>query len=347
MWKTARLALVGMGAALLLSEVIVRLFIPVRNVGPSFTVFDPVYGKAHRKNFSCERITPEFRMRFSTNALGHRGPDPPAFPEHGIVFLGDSFTEGLGVNDGEEFPDLIRRVLDQRFGPGAVPVVNAGIGNTGNGMWLKFLHREVHRYKPRLVVLQLMNNDFSENIQEQLFTLSETAELVEQAPLPPQTLRLVQHVVEAIPGLSYSYLFGLIREAYWMTVRPSQIPLDGKMRKTLDRLTYALVDSCVNFCLNRRIPLLILIVGFDPDRVGFMKNIIESHNNVPSIVFPSKAERPDLYYQTDGHWNVKGHEHAALAVLEAIERLHVLPHASPATSSEEAHSDLHNQSTLR
>jgi len=323
-WKTARLALVSMCAALLLNEMIVRLFVSVRNVGPSFTVYDAVYGKSHKKNFSCERITPEFRMTFTTNFLGHRGPEPPAFPEHGIVFLGDSFTEGLGVDDGEEFPDVVRRALDQRFGPNAVPVVNAGVGNNGNGRCLKFLHREVHRYKPRLIVLQLMNNDFSENIQEQLFLLSETGTLVEQSPQPPHTLRLVQNVFEAIPRLSYSYLFGLVREAYWMTTRPPQIPPDPELRKPFDRLTYAIVDSCVSFCVNARLPLLVLIVGYEPDRLGVMTHILESYD-VPSIVFPSKAERPDLYFQIDGHWNVKGHEHAALMVLEAVEAFGVLP----------------------
>ena len=43
-------------------------FVPVRNVGPSFSIYDPVYGKTLRKGLRCRRIAPEFTMSFSTNA---------------------------------------------------------------------------------------------------------------------------------------------------------------------------------------------------------------------------------------------------------------------------------------
>ena len=87
---------------LALCEVVVRIFIPVRNVGPSLTIYDPVYGKRLKKNFTATRTTPEFTMQFTTNSLGFRGPEPEVFPYRPILFLGDSFTAGYGVNDGEE-----------------------------------------------------------------------------------------------------------------------------------------------------------------------------------------------------------------------------------------------------
>lgn len=318
--RTLKLFLVGVAAALVIDEVIVRLFVPVRNVGPSFTEYDPVYGKSLKKNFSCERICPEFRMQLSTNSLGHRGPEPPTFPERGILFLGDSFTEGLGVSDGEEFPALVRSALNQRYGPDFVPVINAGIGNAGSGRWLKFLRREGKRYNPQLIVLQLMDNDFHENLQERLFVMSDDGTLLEQQPGPQGGLRFGQSLVEALPGLSYSYLLGFIREAYWATARVPKIPEDETERAKFDQITYILVDEIIRLCKLEGWPLLVMMVGFEPSRLSKMQAVVQKHR-VPYIIPPSKSERPDLYFITDGHWNAKGHEHAALMVLNAMAAL--------------------------
>lgn len=38
--RTLRLFLISVVAALLLNEVVIRLFVPVRNVGPSFNEYD-------------------------------------------------------------------------------------------------------------------------------------------------------------------------------------------------------------------------------------------------------------------------------------------------------------------
>lgn len=318
--RTLKLFLFGVVAALVINELTVRLFIPVRNVGPSFTEYDSVYGKSLKKSFSCERICPDFRMEFTTNSLGHRGPEPPAFPERGILFLGDSFTEGYGVSDGEEFPALVRSALNRRYGPDVVPVVNAGIGNVGNGRWLKFLRREGKRYNPQLIVLQLMDNDFHENLQESLFAISDDGKLVEQEPARPGGLRFVQAFVEAVPGLSYSYLIGFLREAYWAIAPVPQIPTDESERMEFDRITYHLVDEILHICKQERWPVLVMMVGFQPSRCSKMQAIVKKHG-VPYIIPPSKHERPDLYFRIDGHWNAKGHEHAALMVLDAMASL--------------------------
>jgi hypothetical protein len=44
------------------------------------------------------------------------------------------------------------------------------------------------------------------------------------------------------------------------------------------------------------------------------------------LVFPSKAERPDLYYRKDGHWNPAGHVLAATRTLTAIREAGIAPH---------------------
>jgi lysophospholipase L1-like esterase len=330
--RTLRVFVVGVVAALALDEIVVRLFVPVRNVGPSFSEYDPVYGKSLKKNFSCTRITPEFRMSFTTNSLGHRGPEPAAPLERGILFLGDSFTEGYGVNDGEEFPALVREALRARYGQAAPAVINAGVGHVGNGRWLKFLRLEGKRYDPQVIVLQLSGNDFADNISDRLFTLSDVGTLMEHDPPPPGAFRHVQWFIEAVPGLSYSYLVGLIREAYYfMSVSQHTTGRDEAEEARINRLTFRIIEEIVRLCQQQQWPLAVVIVDFETDRLQEMKAILERHN-VPHIVPPAKSERPDLYYTVDGHWNKDGHELVAFQVLEMLASLGIPKtelHATP------------------
>ena len=88
--KNLILALFSLAIGLTIAEMIVRAFIPVRNVGPSFTEYDPVYGKSLKKNFTAKRMTPEFRMEISTNSHGFRGSEIDHKFSRSIMFLGDS-----------------------------------------------------------------------------------------------------------------------------------------------------------------------------------------------------------------------------------------------------------------
>ena len=84
------LKLLVLSGSLLLSfvfiEVAVRALISVRNVGPSFTSYDPYYGRSLKVNESIRRITPEFDMQMTTNSAGYRGPEPLLDAEETIVF---------------------------------------------------------------------------------------------------------------------------------------------------------------------------------------------------------------------------------------------------------------------
>ena len=100
-------------------------------------------------------------------------------------------------------------------------MINAAIGGMGNGRWVRILRGEVWGYHPRLVVLQFSSTDFVENIQEGLFKLSASDELIELPTPPAGMLFYLDRVVDAIPGLAYSHTAGLIKLA--MT-NPSRVP---------------------------------------------------------------------------------------------------------------------------
>jgi hypothetical protein len=45
---------------------------------------------------------------------------------------------GYGVDDDKEFPELVRRSLVKTYSKNFIAVVNSGIGDNGNGRWIKF-----------------------------------------------------------------------------------------------------------------------------------------------------------------------------------------------------------------
>lgn len=324
--RDATLFLASCGLALVLAEGFVRAFVVVRDVGPSFTAYDPYYGKWLKPDFSAERITPEFRMRLTTNALGFRGPALAALPPDPLLFLGDSFTLGYGVNDGLEYPARVANELRRGGGLRAPSVINAGLGDSGNGRWIKFLRRHADGLRPRLVVLQVLENDFADNLQERLFELTPDGGLHE-LPVPPQgPLRRIQAVVEAVPGLSRSYLLGLGRQINWSRApqQAAAVPSDasGAAADAGDLLTYRLVGEAVDIGAQRGWPMLGLLVGLAPDRRRKLEAEF-TRRGVAVIALPGKSERPDLYFTVDGHWNERGHAQAAAEVLRAIEALKI------------------------
>jgi hypothetical protein len=310
--QNAVLFCVSVLVAIGLAELALRLFVPLRDVGPSFTVHDPVLGKRVKESFSTERITPEFRMRFTTNSLGFRGPEPRAGAAAPILFLGDSFTMGYGVNDGEEFPALVAQALLRRDA-GAPPVVNAGIGDSGNGYWIKFLRTRGEALAPRLVVMQVFENDFSDNLGEGLFALDADGQLVERAVPAPGLMRKAQRVIDAVPLLPASHLVGLMRQV-GLPSRAGAPP-----RPTRDELTLRVLEEAVRSAEARNLDMLAMVVGLSPARREQVTALFRRHG-VPAVVLPSKDERPDLYYVVDGHWNAAGHAFAADALVHAITR---------------------------
>jgi hypothetical protein len=319
-FRNGALVLVSILVSLGVSEIMVRLFVPVRNIGPAFSTYDPIYGKRLKKRFSTRRISTEFTMRLTTNSLGFRGPELPSVPHSTIVFIGDSFTMGYGVNDGEEFTFLVGKALKEKYGKNKVSILNAGMGDNGNGWGVKFLRDEAIRFNPCFVFLQLAYNDFNNNIREGLFDLTYSGELRE-LPVPrPSPLRVVQRGLEAVPGLSNSYLVGFARQVLSKMKaralnRPRKNTSAGINRK--ERLTYRLLEASLNLCHGKGWPVVVITVGIEGRRLLEVERILKAHN-VPIIKAPSKRERPALYYRKDAHWNDKGHAHMARLILNHL-----------------------------
>ena len=323
-WKNIALSLTVFLVSIGFAELFVRNFIPVRNVGPSFTTYDPIYGKKLKKDFSAQRITPEFTMQISTNSSGFRGPEIGTLSSRPILFIGDSFTMGYGVNDDEEFPSLVRKALKDRT-PSIAPVINVGMGDNGNGRWIKFLRSEGKTYNPSLIILQIHANDFQDNIRERLFELDSTNQLLELSIPPKGIKRKIQSIIESVPGLEYSYLIGLTRQISLPQnlLRQSHASEDAidysGYSSAEDKLFFRLLQEVLSICKAEKWPTLAVLVDLPEDRLFKVENFLSS-KDVLAIDIPGRAQLPDLYYQIDGHWNASGHQLAAKEILEILEQ---------------------------
>lgn len=142
-------------AMLALGEVMVRLFSPQ-------SVMFPRYRYSERYNTSLypdTRIVHEkpghYRYVYTVNQAGFRGPcvDPDSKTDK-IVVLGDSYSMGVGVDDGEEYPAHLRKLLEDEY-----DVVNLGVGGWGLTQQVRAFEEFGVPHDPGVVILQFSAND--------------------------------------------------------------------------------------------------------------------------------------------------------------------------------------------
>jgi lysophospholipase L1-like esterase len=110
------------------------------------------------------RVRYEIKVAWHVNANGwtssiaeYKGEKPAA--TYRIAVIGDSYIEGLGVEPEENVAER----LQESLGNPAVEVYRFGISGAPMSHYLHMLRREVCRYSPDLVIVNLVHNDFSES----------------------------------------------------------------------------------------------------------------------------------------------------------------------------------------
>jgi|SRR5579862_2264634 len=127
-----------------------------------------------------------------------------------VLFIGDSFTEGVGVADGETFARATERALRRDGIPARS--LNAGQRGFGAAQELKVLRRVLAREPVDAVVVQSFPmNDLSDNIAFGGFGMAD-GHLVElDPPHPPPRARLAGAVAQS--WLSNLYVVRLVNNA--------------------------------------------------------------------------------------------------------------------------------------
>jgi hypothetical protein len=134
-----------------------------RSAEVGHAAYDPDLGWVHQRGVRLRDFYGPGRD-FTTNAQGLRataeyGPEAPAGRRR-VVFLGDSFTMGFGVGDGDTFPAQIERLEP------AIQSVNMGMGAYGVGQDYLWWKRDGEALRPRLLVFAFIAHDFQRLIED-------------------------------------------------------------------------------------------------------------------------------------------------------------------------------------
>ncbi len=151
-------------------ELVLRFVFPVSpQIGQDFVprfLFqaDPELGFKLTPNFKGDMKVAGFKTAIDINSYGLRGPElNQTKTKKRILFLGDSFTFGYGINEKDTFPRLLARLLNE-YHPDSYEVINLGVMGYGTDQELAYFKTTGINLTPDIVVLAFFGgNDLSDN----------------------------------------------------------------------------------------------------------------------------------------------------------------------------------------
>ena len=157
--------LIVTGATLCLGELVVRTFSPTEYLSPRYQ-FSKEYEIVPFPNTVMVHGVPgKYRYHYSVNAIKSRGEvvEPGASGLPAVVVLGDSYSFGIGVSDGDDYSSVMREKLR-----GRADVASLASPGWGLTQEIRRYYELGERYHPRIVVLQFCANDPEDNISNQV-----------------------------------------------------------------------------------------------------------------------------------------------------------------------------------
>lgn len=171
------LVFIGLISSLLIAELYFRIFNPQQTIDNYLVAYDfPCYEKGDyywirlKANANCklksnaEAFHP---VEVKTNSLHMRNDEiiiPKPQDTIRILFVGDSFTFGHGVDEDEAYPRVVESLLTQKYPDKKIEVINAGLPGAGVGYYYLFLKNQGIALEPDIIVVGFyMLNDIPEN----------------------------------------------------------------------------------------------------------------------------------------------------------------------------------------
>jgi lysophospholipase L1-like esterase len=194
-------------------EVIIRLTAP-QPLGLRYYSREGIL--LHYPGLTLRYARSEFASTVRINSDGLRDREYPSEKPPGtfrILVLGDSFTEGLQVDDEEVWPKLAERIIAERRVEGgvAVELVNAAIAGAGTADQIRYLQVFGARWSPDLVLLGFYcGNDVRDNLSDRRVRLDEgRLEIKRRKPYGA-----VRHRVKTARAWlgSHSHLYQFVRD---------------------------------------------------------------------------------------------------------------------------------------
>lgn len=310
-----------------LAEVVTRVFFPVYggldNIGldgqPVKEWFKP--GSVYRQ------VSNEYDARTTITAQGHRVPGSDGNPD--VIFLGDSFTFGFGLDDDHTFAAIYCRTLNVRC-------ANLGIPGSGTSRQVARLRGFLQDFQwhPREVKLFFFamsgsfsaGNDFVDNYdygrrqRSQRAAAAAPAGTAPAAPAPPPPAPSLTARIIGLQStlLEHSYLMRRVK-FHWGPLLKSLIvdePGEDRMqealtytREGLQELDALSREFGFDYTIYLIVPVQDILRGTDGETLKVLDGVAPK----PAVSTASALrETPGAYYFAyDGHLNDEGSRRVA------------------------------------
>ena len=123
-----------------LLEILVRIFFPKNLMGPAY-IYDPYTVYKLKPHLNTYRVFNGKKVALHTNAWGMRQNSEITLKkgkEIRLLFIGDSFTEGWGVDFEKSFVGLLTNYLEHAFYHTNIQILNGGVGGYGTEQMLRY-----------------------------------------------------------------------------------------------------------------------------------------------------------------------------------------------------------------
>lgn len=259
----------------------------------------------------CQFDNREFSVKYNINQIGVRD-DKTSLDFPSIVFLGDSFTMGWGVEEDKIFPQLVEEQLKYN-------VLNTGISSFGTAREMELLKR-INTDSLKYMIIQYHPTDYTENLDY----LEKGNRLVISKEEDYNNLKdYIQGRQKYFPGKHIAYV------AKYTLVKLTGDIEDGSVRYDDKEEARLFINSLINaeFDFNN-----IQIFAFEVE--SFNKNddlfIKELRNQIQQKEYPSYIQKMQTfalaniltdedYFILDDHINERGHAKIAQEILKNIQ----------------------------
>lgn len=322
--------------------------------------FDSEFGFFGKSNLSTRFVLHEFDIEVKTNSLGFRDEDfhkklDASDGAKRVVFLGDSFTWGWGVEKHQRFSEIVANEL------GSSISFNLGQSGFGTGQELLVYEKFGTPLSPKLVILGFVFNDFCDARSPERYEQAKPYfELLDGEP----TLRGVPvakdnahwdkknaHqgvapgwvLVDGVSKLAKrcSWAKGVLTNFHlynWITrkIRGLSQPPEGNSTRREKFECVEPVERSLVFKLVQKLNAQIensggsLLVALFPTLEQARDSSVSKKwqadfmdfcawKNINCLDLASEFQgRSDAYFQLDPHWNVAGHLIAGRAISRAV-----------------------------
>ena len=286
---------------------------PDEHVGDTHDQADAKIGWKMPPSTTSTEETEDFSATYTSNEQGFRDVDnfdPENDPPQRIVFLGDSMTFGVGVEDDEVFVEQIEKALG-----GNTRCYNLAMSGFGVAQMLATLRAYAYDLQPDLVVVPFIIDDLNRSLSAFRFRgvwMQKPAFAIEGDKLVPLTAE--NSPPKFLRWISRTHLGELRRRVGNRVTRTYPIGYRWKLNRKLFQTIH-------DECRAAGVPILFvhLLAAQDSKPAPvFAKEFQDMGIPFLDLQDSIRAGIPGLHFEHDWHFTAAGHAHIARELLDYI-----------------------------